>query len=129
MSQTNTPVKLETNEEIEELRNVLEGLLPGSVQVFNCVVLELLEDGVEREIFVNTGFSKENLNVLVFDKSEKPMGKIVLFSNPYDNDELKPLLDKVLDFNRPLLFGGSFSYFLIYFKTAVLKDNFNTSKQ
>ena len=115
MSQTNTPVKLETNEEIEELRNVLESLLPGSVQVFNCVVLELLEDGVEREIFVNTGFSKDNLNVLVFDKSEKPMGKIVLFSNPYENDELKHLLDKVLDFNKPLLFGVSFSNFLFTF--------------
>ena len=117
MSQTNAPVKLETKEEIEKLRNVLESLLPSSVQVFNCVVLELLEDGVEREVFVNTGFSKDNLNVLVFDKSEKPMGKIVLYSNPYDNDELKLLLDKVLDFNEPLLFGVSFRYFSVYFKT------------
>ena len=115
MSQTNTPVKLETKEEMDELRNVLEGLLPGSVQVFNCVVLELLEDGVEREIFVNTGFSKDNLNVLVLDKSEKPMGKIIIFSHPYKNDELKHLLDKVLDFNKPLLFGVSFSYFCVYF--------------
>ena len=45
------------------------------------MVLELLEGSVERDIFVNTGFSKINLNVLVIDESEKLMGKIV-FSQP-----------------------------------------------
>ena len=79
MSKTNTQTKLETKQEKEELRNVLECLLPGSVQVFNCVVLELLEDGVERDIFVNNGSSNDNLIVLVFDKSEKLIGKIFIF--------------------------------------------------
>ena len=79
MSETKTQIKLETKQEKEELKSVLECLLPGSVQVFNCVVLELLEDGVERDIFVNNGFNNDDLNVLVFDKSEKLIGKTFIF--------------------------------------------------
>ena len=105
MALSQTPVKLISKQQIQELRNVLECLLPTSVQVFNCVVLELLEDGVERDILVNKEFSKDNLNVLVFDNSERPRWKILMFSNPEKNDDLKPLLGEQLDFTKPLLFG------------------------
>ena len=105
MALSQTPVKLISKQQIQELRNVLECLLPTSVQVFNCVVLELLEDGVERDILVNKEFSKDNLNMVVFDNSEKPRWKILMFSNPEQNDDLKPMLGQQLDFTKPLLFG------------------------
>ena len=105
MALSQPPVKLSSKHQIQELRNVLECLLPASIQVFNCVVLELLEDGVERDILVNKEFSKDNLNVLVFDNSERPRWKILMFSNPEQNDDLKPMLGQQLDFTKPLLFG------------------------
>ena len=43
--------------------------------------------------------------------------KIVFFFNPYDNDELKQLLNKLIDFNKPLVFGVSFGYFCVYFSS------------
>ena len=99
---------MNSKQQIQELKNVLECLLPASIQVFNCVVLELLEDGVERDILVNREFSKENINVLVFDNSEKPRWKILMFSNPEKNDDLKPLLGEQLNFTKTMLFGVRF---------------------
>ena len=81
--------------------------MPASIQVFNCVVLELLEDGVDRDIFVNKEFTRDNLNVVLFDNSEKPRWKIILFSNPDENDELKQMLKELLDFTQPFLFAVS----------------------
>ena len=83
--------------------------MPASIQVFNCVVLELLEDGVDRDIFVNKEFTRDNLNVVLFDNSEKPRWKIILFSNPDENEKLKQMLNKLIDFTQPLLFGVSIS--------------------
>jgi hypothetical protein len=105
MAQSQTPVKLISKQQIQELRNVLECLLPSSLQVFNCVALELLEDGVERDILVNREYSKDNLNVLIIDNSERPRWKILMFSNPEQNDDLKPIIGQQLDFTKPLLFG------------------------
>jgi len=101
-----SPVKLSNKHQIQQLKCVLESLLPASIQVFNCVVLELLEDGVDREIFVNSEFSKEKIIVAVFDNSEEPRLKIILFSNPEKGEELKHMLENLLDFSKPLLFGG-----------------------
>jgi hypothetical protein len=67
--------------------------------------MEFLEDRVEWDILVNRELSKDNLNVLVFDYRGKPRCKILMFSNPEKNDELKTLLGEQLDFTKPLLFG------------------------
>ena len=63
---------------------------------------------MERDILVNREFSKDNLNVLVFDNCEKPRWKILMFSNPEKNDDLKVMLGQQLDFSKPLLFGVRF---------------------
>jgi len=99
-------VKLETKASLENLKDILVSLLPTSVEVFNNVVLELLQDGVEREFLVNQEFTRDNLIALVIDKSEKPRQKIILFCYPETNRNLKDFLQTNLNFKIPLLFGG-----------------------
>ena len=92
-------VRLETKASLENLRDILASLLPTSVAVFNNVVLELLQDGVERELLVNKEFTRDNLVALVIDKSEKPRQKIILFCYPETNRNLKDFLQTNLNFN------------------------------
>ena len=105
-------VRLETKASLENLRDILASLLPTSVAVFNNVVLELLQDGVEREFLVNKEFTRDNLVALVIDKSEKPRQKIILFCYPETNRNLKDFLQTNLNFKIPLLFGVSDEFFV-----------------
>merc|ERR1712098_616227 len=105
MDQTISAVTLNTKEEQEELRKTLSCMLPSSVEVYNCLVLQLRQDGVEREIVVNKGFSKDDLIAVVVDKSENPRLKIILFCTPDDNKNFRHFLQNNLNFRKPLLFG------------------------
>ena len=103
---------METKASLENLKDILANLLPTSVEVFNNVVLELLQDGVEREFLVNKEFTRDNLVALVIDKSEKPRQKIILFCYPETNRNLKDFLQTNLNFKIPLLFGVSDEFFV-----------------
>ena len=110
---------METKASLENLRDILASLLPTSVAVFNNVVLELLQDGVEREFLVNKEFTRDNLVALVIDKSEKPRQKIILFCYPETNRNLKDFLQANLNLNIPKLFGVS-NEFSLTAPTAIL---------
>ena len=64
---------------------------------------------MDRDIFVNKEFTRDNLNVVLFDniKIENTQWKIILFSNPDENDKLKQMLKELLDFTQPFLFAVS----------------------
>ena len=101
--------QINSNEQLKELKKLLDDFMPGSVQVVNSLVLELLEDGVEREILLNKDVSKENVVVIVNDKSEKPRMKLLIFCYPEKNANLKALLERSVNFSTELIFWVSSS--------------------
>ena len=110
---------LSKREQIEGLRKVLQELLPQSVQVYNCLVLEFQEeDSVKRSIYVNSGFSVDNVSTLIVDASEEPRLKYLMFSNPAGNEEhLKQQLQHALKDSDQPLFGVSIT-------TKILQESF-----
>ena len=98
MALNKTPVKLNSKQQIKEL------------QVCNCVVLELLEDGVERDILVNREFSKDNLNktfawrTVGFDKTIVFCGEDCMDAGP----SVAPSIESLLLKNKNCFITGAY---------------------
>ena len=91
----------------QTLVNLLEQLLPDSIQILNVVKLTLASDGINRTVIVNENFSKDNLAVMVIDHLESPRSNITMFSTSKGEKDLKKMLEENLDWNQELEFAVS----------------------
>merc|ERR1719228_2001392 len=59
---------------------MLRNSLPDSVQIHNCILLSLMQDGVERHFYVNSDWNQEHLLFICLDRSEPELDKIMMFT-------------------------------------------------
>ena len=78
--------------ELERLEEVLRARLPGSSLLHNCVLLQQGRDGVERQFYLNTGWTEDRLVLVCLDSSEAAMAKLLLYTEPLDLAGLAELL-------------------------------------
>ena len=78
--------------ELERLEVFLRAQLPGSSLLHNCVLLQQGKDGVERQFFLNTGWTEDRLVLVCLDSSEAAMAKLLLYTEPLDLAGLEELL-------------------------------------
>ena len=89
------------------LVNLLEQLLPDSIQILNVVKLTLASDGINRTVIVNEHFSKEHLAIMAIDHLESPRSNITMFSTSKGEKDLVKILEENLDWNQELEFAVS----------------------
>ena len=88
----------------QTLVNLLEQLLPDSIQILNVVKLTHDSDGINRTVIVNENYSKENLTI---DHLESPRSNITMFSTSEGEKDLIKMLEENLDWNQELEFAVS----------------------
>ena len=91
----------------QTLVNLLEQLLPDSIQILNVVKLTHDSDGINRTVIVNENYSKENLAIIVIDHLESPRSNITMFSTSEGEKDLIKMLEENLDWNQELEFAVS----------------------
>ena len=84
---------------LKKIKNVLEKLLPRTIQVYNLVALELSGDGIEREIIVNDDISENRIAILANNKLESPKNVFTMFCTDNCKDILKGFLEKSIDWS------------------------------
>ena len=84
---------------LKKIKDVLEKLLPRTIQVYNLVALELSGDGIEREIIVNDDISEDRIAILANNKLESPKNVFTMFCTDNCKDILKGFLEKSVDWS------------------------------
>ena len=108
--------------ELEELRDKLSRLLPGSIQVFNLVTLALSGDGIARQVVArDDGGKVDTLAVIVINKIESPKESITLYCNTLGARNMKKLLIENVDMEREITFAVSIGF--IFFIQIENKQN------
>jgi len=94
-------------EDLIKLKGILQQLLPESQQILNVVSLTVSKDGIERIIFSNDNFKKDNVAVVGIDYLEAPTrSNITVFSTRHSSAELREILQKTLNWDEELEFAG-----------------------
>ena len=95
-------------EDLIKLKGILQQLLPESQQILNVVSLTVSKDGIERIIFSNDNFKKDNVAVVGIDYLEAPTrSNITVFSTRHSSAELREILQKTLNWDEELEFAVS----------------------
>ena len=96
-----------SHNKLKKIKDVLEKLLPRTIQVYNLVALELSGDGIELEIFVNDDISEDRIAILVNNKLESPKNIFTMFCTDNCKDILKGFLEKSVDWSVKTEFAVS----------------------
>ena len=87
------------------LKGVLENLLPSSIQLYNIIVCELSNDGIDRNIIVNDNFSEEKIALMVLNRLEAPKLIVSLFCTDNCKEVLRGFLVDNIDWEDSTEFG------------------------
>ena len=88
-----------SHNKLEKIKDVLEKLLPNTIQVYNLVALELSGDGNELEIIVNDDISEDKIAILVNNKLQSPKNIFFMFCTDNCKNILKGFLEEKVDWS------------------------------
>ena len=83
------------NLRLEKLLNIKKALkrhLPSSIQLYNIIVCELSQDGIDRKVFVNADLDDDNIAIIVINKLECPKNIISLYCTNNCTEQLRTLV-------------------------------------
>jgi len=92
--------------ELQELRAVLEPLLPASLQIINTLVLCSSPDGHMKTVLTSPVSRPAELAVVVVDRTESPKEIISMFSTEQGEQNLRQILEQQLDWGLEIDFNG-----------------------
>ena len=92
--------------ELQELRAVLEPLLPASLQIINTLVLCCSPDGHMKTVLTSPVSRPAELAV---DRTESPKEIISMFSTEQGEQNLRQILEQQLDWGLEIDFNVSYS--------------------
>ena len=75
-----------------KIKSALKKHLPSSIQLYNIIVCEISQDGIERRVFVNEDLNEENIAVVVINKLESPKNIISLYCTDNCTEQLRILI-------------------------------------
>ena len=106
-------MELKQIEKEDDLRLLVDDLvahLPESLQLLNIVKLSLIQDGIERKIFVPSSMTTSSLAVVALEPLENPMEDERYWSmfcaRPEGLENLQFLLNHLIDWGKDQKFGG-----------------------
>ena len=79
-------------EKLLKIKNALKRHLPRSIQLYNIIVCELSQDGIERKVFVNDDLDDDNIAIVVINKLECPKNIISMFCTENCAKQLRTLI-------------------------------------
>ena len=91
--------------ELQELRAVLEPLLPASLQIINTLVLCSSPDGHMKTVLTSPVSRPAELAVVVVDRTESPKEIISMFSTEQGEQNLRQILEQQLDWGLEIDFN------------------------
>ena len=95
--------------ELDELRAVLEPLLPASLQIINTLVLCCSQDGHMKTVLTSPMSRPAELAVVVVDRTESPKEIVSMFNTDQGELNLRKILEKQLDWGLKIEFVVSLS--------------------
>ena len=75
-----------------KIKSALKTHLPSSIQLYNIIVCEISQDGIERRVFVNEDLNEENIAVVVINKLECPKNIISMYCTDNCTEQLRILI-------------------------------------
>ena len=93
--------------ELNELRAVLEQLLPSSLQIINCLVLCCSPDGHMKTVLTSPVSRPAELAVVVVDRTESPKEIVSMFSTEQGEPNLRKILEQQLHWGLEIDFNVS----------------------
>ena len=75
-----------------KIKNALKKHLPSSIQLYNIIVCEISQDGIERRVFVNEDLDEDNIAVVVINKLECPKNIISMYCTDNCTEQLRILI-------------------------------------
>ena len=94
-----------TEAELEELRSVLDPLLPASLQIINTLVLCCSPDGHMKTVLTSPVSRPAELAVVVVDRTESPKEIISMFSTEQGEPNLRQILEQQLNWGLEIDFN------------------------
>ena len=88
-----------SHNKLKKIKDVLEQLLPRTIQVYNLVALELSGDGNELEIIVNDDISEDKIAILVNNKLQSPKNIFFMFCTDSCKNILKGFLEEKVNWS------------------------------